>query len=77
MRHTEEEAAKKEVDLFRGHGGRATPVCPVRLIGLIVVVLWIEVDRGMDEAEDESVGSPIDDNVHGHIVVINCDFFCV
>lgn len=45
-----DETVKKEVNLLHRHVGRATPVRPVRLVGLVVVTLWIEVYGGMDEA---------------------------
>lgn len=31
----------------------------------------------MDEAEDEALSGPVDDNVDGHVVGIEGDFLCI
>jgi len=46
-------------------------------VRLVIVDLWIEIDRGMDEAENETLGSPVDDDVHGQVVIIDSDFLCI
>lgn len=57
----------EELDLLHGHVWRPTPVRPVRLV-LLVVVLGAEIGNGVDEAQNEAVRSPVDDDVDGHVV---------
>ena len=40
---------------------------------LVVVISGIDVDDGMDKAEDEPLGSPIDHDVHGHVILVQGD----
>lgn len=68
MRHTHEEALKKELDLFRRHIRCSAPVCPVGFVKFVVVALRIEVNCSVDEAEDEAFSGPINDDVYSHII---------
>jgi hypothetical protein len=40
---------------------------------LIVVVSRVDISNGMNEAQDEPLGSPVDHNIHGHIVLVQGD----
>jgi len=77
MGGTHEETAKEEFDLLRGHEGCATPIRPTRSMRLVVVDPRIEIDRGMDEAENETLGSPVDDDIYSQIVIVADDFLCI
>jgi len=77
MGDTHEETAKEELDLLRGHEGGATPIRPARSVRLVIVDLGIEIDRGMDEAKNETLGSPVDDDVYNQIVIVADDFWCI
>ena len=37
---------------------------------LVVVVSRVDIDDGMDKAQDEPLGGPVDNNVHGHVVLV-------
>lgn len=50
----------------------AAPICPGCFV-VLVVVGWSEVLYGMHEAKDEAVGSPVDDDVNGHVVGVKSD----
>lgn len=37
---------------------------------MFVIVFGAEVNDGMDETEDEALGSPADYDIYGHVVVV-------
>jgi len=77
MGDTHEETAKEEFDLLRGHEGCATPIRPMRSVRLVVVNPGIEIDRGVDEAKNETLGSPVDDDIYSQMVIVTDDFLCI
>ena len=50
----------------------ATPIRPAGLSELVVVFAGKDVHNGVNEAEHETVGHPVDDNVNGHVVCVDC-----
>ena len=42
-----------------------------------VVVARSEIDDGVEEAENEAFGGPVDDDVDGHVIGVDGDFFCL
>jgi len=42
---------------------------------LVVVVGGVDIDNGMDKTEDEPFGGPVDDDVHGHVILIHGNLF--
>lgn len=41
---------------------------------LVVVIDGVDIDNGMNKAQDESLGGPVDDNVHGHVILVQRNF---
>jgi hypothetical protein len=73
MRETDDESLVEEPYLVHAHRGRSTPVCPVSLV-LLIVISRVQVNRGVKEAEYETLCSPVNDEVDDHVVLVNGDF---
>jgi hypothetical protein len=69
------ESAKQKVDLLLAHVGRAAPVGPAGFVDFVIVAFRDVYDR-VDEAQDHTVRSPVDDDVHGHIITVQDNFVC-
>ena len=41
---------------------------------LVVVIDGVDIDNGVNKAQDETLGGPVDDDVHGHVILVQCDF---
>ena len=41
---------------------------------LVVVFGGVNVDNGVNKAQDESLGGPVDDDIHSHVVLVQCNF---
>lgn len=74
-RHAYEQTLVEQLNLLHRHVRRATPVCPVALV-LLIVVLGAQVRDSVDKTQDEAIRGPIDDNIHGHVVVIEGNAVC-
>jgi len=42
---------------------------------LIVVISGVDINDGVDEAQDEPLGGPVDHDVHGHVILVQGDLF--
>ena len=40
---------------------------------LVVVVGGVDVDNSVDKAEDEPLGGPVDNDVDGHVILVQRD----
>lgn len=40
----------------------------------VVIVGWVDIDNGMDKAQDESLGGPVDYDVHGQVILVQGNF---
>jgi len=77
MRDTHEETTKEELDLFQRHEGRAAPIRPTRSVRLVIVDPGIDINRCVDEAENKTLCSPVDDDINSQIVIVTDDFLCI
>jgi hypothetical protein len=68
-----EQTLVEKLDLVHAHRGGAAPVRPGRFVHLIII-LGREVDDGMEKTEHETFRSPVDNDVNGHVVSVECDF---
>ena len=41
----------------------------------VVVVGGVDIDDGMDKTKDEPFGGPVDDDVHGHVILVQGNLF--
>lgn len=60
----------EKLNLFHAQMRRATPVSPARFV-VFIVVTRVQVYNRVHETENEAIGSPIDNQVHGHIVSVH------
>ena len=42
---------------------------------LVVVISGVDVDDGVDETKDEPLGSPVNHDIHSHIILVQGDLF--
>ena len=42
---------------------------------LVVVISGVDINDSVDEAQDEPLGSPVDHDIHGHIILVQGDLF--
>jgi hypothetical protein len=73
MREADDEPLVEESYLVHAHRGRSTPVCPISFV-LLIVILRVQVNRGVNEAEHKTLCSPVNDEIDDHVVLINGDF---
>jgi hypothetical protein len=76
LRDAHKKTAEEKLNLLHGHTSSTAPVCPAGLVEF-VIVLWSEIDDGMDETKDKTVGGVVEDHVDGHVIGVDCDFFSV
>lgn len=63
----------EDLGLILVHGSRSTPIRPAGF-GVLVVVEGREVNGRVQEAEDEIISGPVDDEIQGHVVGVDSYF---
>jgi len=65
----------QQLSLVGVHDRGPTPIRPSRLVLLVVVVSGVHIGNGVDETQDKSFGSPVDHDVHSHVILVQGNLF--